>query len=230
MKAKNLIVVLLFLSCFSFSQEKDPNKGWYVGPNISYSAISGYYNNQFGFDNSFNYKPISYSLGADWLYAFGRKHTLNFGIHYGETKFSSTYYWPLDSLYNPDKISTYIKSTSQYLVLPVHMNFCLLKGNISPYVMTGLAVGISIGGRSFSRTTYVNGKVEEMRANGYSRSHLDLLWQLGIGVDVNLDKKRFRVFVYDSGDGPILLSALAGQTWRYSIHTGISYYFKTSRR
>lgn len=237
MKVKYLIIALLFIANFSFSQvkdslKKDLNKGWYVGVNIAYSSINGFYSKyNHWLDQGFRSNSVSGSVGADWLYAFGRKHNLTFGIHYGGSSYSDSYYWGVDSLYNPNQIShTHNRYSNDYLLLPVHMDFCLFKGTVSPYIMTGFLPSISLSSYYYNRTTYVNGVKRETRQR-YSHPELNLDWQFGIGVDVNLTKSRFRVFVYDSSSsGPLLYTLLSHGFWSYSIHTGISYYFKTSRR
>ncbi len=233
MKVKSFIIIFVFISCFSFSQEKvkDPYKGWYFGPGISYSTIDGFYSKKQGFDPTFRNNRISYSIGLDALYTFGRKHSLSFGINYQEARSSYKYYWPVDSLSNSAEINTtYNRWISKKLIFPVSMNFCLFKGNVSPYIITGLIPSISLSDNHLERTTYVNGVKKENR-NYYSHPELSLDWQFGIGIDVNLTKSRFRVFVYDSSPtGPVLYTLLVDGFWGYSIHTGISYYLKTSHR
>ena len=230
MKIKCLIVVQLFLTYFSFSQDKDTQKGWYAGPSISYSSIHGRYDKYHGFDNTyFNNRHFTYSVGAAAMYSFGTRHAINFGINYSETRDSYISFLNPDSISNPGKVeSEYFRQTSKYLLLPLSMNFRLLKGNISPYILTGFTPVIFLEQKDFRRTTYTNG-TEKETANNYSYNQLDLYWQLGIGVDVNLTKSKFRVFVYDSGaSGPLLYTLLFDGFWNYSIHTGISYYLKTS--
>lgn len=234
MKVKYLIIVQLVISCFSFSQEKDlkkkdVNKGWYFGPNVSYSAINGFYNRDYGFDNTYFNNHLTYALGADVMYAFGRKHTITFGIHYSETRVTYSTFWVQDSIFNPDKISfTSDRYTNQYLLLPVQMNFCLFKGSISPYIITGFSPAIYSGYREFHRTTYMNGSQKETRDSRYSyQTSLSIFSHFGFGLDVNVNKNKLRVFVYHrSYYGPVLFGLLVNGLWDYSIHTGISYYFK----
>jgi hypothetical protein len=230
MKTNSLIVVFLFLAFFSFSQEEDQSKGWYYGPNISYGAINGNHYKELGFVPMSDYHQVSYSIGGDRLYAFGRKHLLNFGVHYRESSFSYSEYMGWDTVYDPNKINTiYNRYTSSYIALPVQMNFCLLKGEISPYIITGISPEIYFTDRTYRKTVYNNGKMEERRIRGYYHPNLNLYWQFGIGVDVNLKKAKFRAFIYNSSDAPALFSLVLGSYFSYSIHTGISYYLKTSR-
>lgn len=227
MKAKNLIIVLLFIACFSFSQVKDSLKGWYFGPNISYSALSGYYFKNTGFDNSVNSNQIFYLFGIDAIYAFGRKHNLNFGIQYGERITTMTSFWPYDTLSNPNRINfIFNKYTTNYMLLPLQMNFCLFKGSISPYLITGFSPLITFGHKMLQKTIYMNNEKRET-TEYYPYNELGVYWQFGVGVDVNIKKNKFRAFLYDSsGNGPVLYSILTNRYWDYSIHTGISYYFK----
>ena len=229
MKIKCLILVQLFLTYFSFSQDKDSNKGWYYGPNISGVITQGYYNKSEGFwNNSTNLKNYnSYSGGVDAMYAFGRKHTLTFGVHYQEFHYSNNLYWESDPLNNPGKMSNaFRRYSSKYLLLPVHMDFCLLKGKLSPYIMTGLSPYLFLSSKSFYRETDLNGIVEETNYYDYHK-RLDVSWQIGLGLDVNLNKSKLRVFVYESGYQPFFFYTFG--SWGYlqfNFRGGISYYFK----
>ncbi|MBP7809035.1 MAG: outer membrane beta-barrel protein [Bacteroidia bacterium] len=236
MKAKNLIIVLLFIACFSFSQVKDTLKGWYFGPNFSFLSAVGHYYKPDGFSNyvsvNKNNNYYSYSVGIDAMYAFGRKHTLVFGLHYEEARSSYNDYPDANPIWNPQGVSNICgRHVENWLLLPVHMDFCLLKGKISPYIMTGLSPNFFLDAKSYVRTTYTNGKVEEMSGRRYQYQKFDVTWQIGFGVDLNLKKSKIRLFFYDSGSEPIYFNSMFGwKYWRYSLKTGISYYFKTSRR
>jgi opacity protein-like surface antigen len=223
MKAKYLIIVQLFIFCFSFSQEKDQQKGWYAGPNISglladrnYHILKRFYNDVINIQYFY-----SYSVGADGMYAFGRKHTLTFGIHYQELRYAYTNSWVADPIRYPGVISSSNFSyLGKYLLLPVHMDFCLLKGKFSPFIMAGLTPQFISSSASINKTPYFKGTTVD------ERKDFSVGWQVGLGLDVNLNKARLRVFVYDTGE-----DVFYNPPWHYwSVRGGISYYLKTSRR
>ena len=221
MKVKYFIIIQSLLSLFSFSQDIDQNKGWYVGPNISYGVYDGfYYENKFyNITNLFN-TYYSYSAGLDAMYAFGRKHILTFGAHYHELRNS-----PSPMLIN----NTSGRYVAKELLLPVHMDFCLLKGKVSPYLITGLIPQFLLSAKEIHKTSYYNGTVNESEGLGlYSR--FNLYWQFGLGLDVNLKKSKLRIFVYNSSLYPPYFRYLdgLGKGQQVSIHAGISYYLKTS--
>jgi len=222
---KAVIVILLLKFTLSFSQDTE-EKGFYVGPLVSSLISQGYYDDDFGFQdyNKFFKTYYSVDVGGDFLYSFNRNLSLTFGFHYSQAGFSYEHFYTRDSVYNPRQIyKVYEKRTYGYLNLPVHMDWCILKGKVSPVIISGIMPQIFLTGNFFERTTYNNGLIQTHHGIIESGSPFSVVHQLGIGVDINFKNSRLRVLVYDLGGGFLGISS---KQFSYNLNVGASYYFK----
>lgn len=227
---KTVITILLFIYLAGFGQDSTAVKGFYFGPSVTSVISNGYYYKSQGFYN-YNYNRSYYlkyyflGAGPEIMYSFNRNLSLTFGFQYCRLSTANEYYYQKDSVSNPWKIyKTYQKKTADFLNLPVHMDWCLFRGKISPVFISGLMPQIYFGGKSFNRTTYENGLIQTSNHVEEPIQRFYFFYQFGLGIDVNFKNSRVRFLIYNlSGD---IYRSKPFQYFNYSLHGGISYYFK----